>query len=401
MATNKKQKATELQVKYKNELNTQYCFTGLDRRDLKIIFYLLAQFRYSKHNVLTFLINDIFDQCNLDRHHTSASDLMDYFDSDDIAANSLIARIANVRVLTQSPETKCACHMFSFKVDRINKTVSVYIDLLFREMISGLSKEFTTFDFDEFIQLKSIYSMNLYRKLSQFNATGKFRIIFSDDKNGTRDEKIVNFMNMLGYTPDPQRPLSEELKYFNRKCLLPAIAELAGNPSSDKLGKREKAAFFEIKAANNLFLDPATFPQADQGKIRNLKKEARDAIILTSKAKGAPIYGYEINFKVKSGAKYSLEEAYRESLREERELDAADAKRIEDQRVEARAQALLKQLIKGQNFLTIPQDNESKTDCSVQSEPDELPFDVGHSLVKNRENRAIGEIEEEVCPFDV
>lgn len=97
----------------------------------------------------------------------------------------------------------------TFEINKETSTLIVSVNEKFSFILNELTKDFTRFELEEFVSLKSKYSKNLYRILKQFRSTGQVIITNIEDFKGKLD-----------------CPKSYEQKYFMLKVINPAIEEL-------------------------------------------------------------------------------------------------------------------------------------------------------------------------------
>lgn len=94
------------------------------------------------------------------------------------------------------------------EIDERNEQIKIAVNKDFSFLLNELSA-YTTFELDEYIDLDSKYSKNLYRLLKQFRLTGEMRIT-----------DIQEFREKLDC------PKKYSAKYFLSECIKPAVEEL-------------------------------------------------------------------------------------------------------------------------------------------------------------------------------
>ncbi len=116
----------------------------------------------------------------------------------------------------------------TFATDTINKRLIVAVNQRFKFILNDITKNFTRFELNEFIQLDSKYTKSLYRLLKQYRSTGryevdieKFRKVMDIPKSYTNRDVMSKVINMS---------LNELDCYFqNLKCE-PQYARKRGRP---------------------------------------------------------------------------------------------------------------------------------------------------------------------------
>lgn len=69
-----------------------------------------------------------------------------------------------------------------YRIDKDNETISIKINDEFKYILYSITSNFTRFELNEFIDLKSSYSKECYRHLKQFRSTGKWIVQIDEFK---------------------------------------------------------------------------------------------------------------------------------------------------------------------------------------------------------------------------
>lgn len=266
----------ELTVKIKNKFNETYSLEGFQKQDLNVFFYLLCIFKNSKTTKKTIQIRDIMNACNI--HHSDMS-LAEFKLK---LQQQIFMHIQKISLLVVDDSGERNIMIFPevfFSSDK--PEITVEIQQSFLEYISSFDEaQYTEFALSEIIKLKSIYSKNLYRLLSQFDHTGWYK-----------NMNLETFKKLLGC------PSTYDTRKFNERCFIPAISELAGSP--DKTGRATSDVYFYFVNIEYLFIDPNTItdPDAKQKHIEKAK-EIKDKIYIKDKnSPGQKQVGVELRFK--------------------------------------------------------------------------------------------------------
>lgn len=176
------QKENKLTVKYDNELN-RVAFHRLNAKKLNLFFTLAAKLKELKERKINFSFNELkkiikFEPTSKQRFITIIENL-------------------NKKMLTftlKSDDGNIIENYVLFTGYKINRVkqkleVSVNPDLMY--LINNLViREYTLFEHQEFVNIKSTYAKNCYRLLKQFRSTGfcklsieKFRDLLDIPKN--------------------------------------------------------------------------------------------------------------------------------------------------------------------------------------------------------------------------
>lgn len=135
----------------------------------------------------------------------------------------------------------------TFGIDTRNMTLTVGVNTQFAFVLNELTQNFTRFELDEFISLKSSYSKALYRLMKQYRTEGRYYITIEDFKekldvpNGYENRDIIQKI---------LNPAMKELtEYFNNLKLTKITSRKRGNPikAYEFTFKAEKALKTENK----------------------------------------------------------------------------------------------------------------------------------------------------------
>lgn len=179
-------------------------FTPLEHN---LLFSIFKDMKYNDDNVFYWTLDELKDM--LSSKNLTNEELVKI-------VQSLKNKFFNCHFEIILPLSDKYIHMFSymeFKYEDENKTkikgleieVADYALDIFKE----LKKNFTSFSIDTFKELRSSYSKNLFRFLSQYRSTGKYKVDYDEIRN------------LLGV------PKDYDYRYFNFKILQPTIKELS------------------------------------------------------------------------------------------------------------------------------------------------------------------------------
>lgn len=182
----------------------------------------LLDFTPLEHNLLFSIFKDMkYDDDNI--FYWTLDELKEMLPSKNLTNNELVKLVESLKtkffnchftiVLPRSDEF---IHIFSymkFIYDNDDKTkikgLEIKIADYALDIFKNLKKNFTSFSLDVFKELRSSYSKNLFRFLSQYASTGKYKVDYNEIRN------------LLGV------PKDYDYRYFNFKILQPAIKEIS------------------------------------------------------------------------------------------------------------------------------------------------------------------------------
>lgn len=207
-------------VKYHNYMNSLK-FTGFTVTDFNFLMALCSRIRDKDVNSVTFSFIELRDLTNYKK-----SNSINQFVTDLKKLNEKLMKI------TCSLETETEIIMFvlfpAFVVNKNEQTLTVSVNEKFKFILNELIKNFTRFDFKEFITLGSKYSKSLYRLLKQYRTTGKFEITVDDLKMKMDCPKSYNNKQFMQNIISPAVN-SLQTHFQNLKCE-PQYARKRGRP---------------------------------------------------------------------------------------------------------------------------------------------------------------------------
>lgn len=95
-----------------------------------------------------------------------------------------------------------------FEIDKEEKTLSVKVNQDFAYLLNSLTNNFTRFELEEFVELKSCYAKSCYRQLKRFRDTGWWKVSVADFRSLMDIPKSYSNAEM---TRKVLKPIEEEL----------------------------------------------------------------------------------------------------------------------------------------------------------------------------------------------
>lgn len=179
-------------------------FTPLEHN---LLFSIFKDMKYDDDNVFYWTLDEIKEM--LSSKNLTNAELVKIVES-------LKNKFFNCHFTIILPRSDEFIHIFSymkFIYDDDDKTrikgLEIKIADYALDIFKELKKNFTSFSIDTFKNLKSSYSKNLFRFLSQYASTGKYKVDYNEIRN------------LLGV------PKDYDYRYFNFKILQPTIKELS------------------------------------------------------------------------------------------------------------------------------------------------------------------------------
>lgn len=181
-------------VVYHNDFNSTINLSNLTVLESNILFSLIKDFKYDDDQVLFFW---------------AFSELKDFVKSTNATNEKIVSLIESLK---SKIGNKLFVYMeFEYYEDNKDKIKGLEVELNLESirLFKGLKSHFTTFDLEEYKELKSTYSKAIFRLLSQFSVIGKLKIDYH------------RFRELLGI------PTSYNYAIFNSHILKPSVKELS------------------------------------------------------------------------------------------------------------------------------------------------------------------------------
>ena len=160
----------------------------------------------------------------------------------------------NMEVETDSKIIQFALFPY-FEIDKDTYTLTVEVNSKFAYLLNSLSNNFTRFELEEFVNLKSSYSKACYRQLKRFRHTGWWKVSVSDFRTLL---DIPTSYNNAEVTRKVLKPIETELTPLFKNLTIDIIRD------EHKRGKPIKAYHFywdeEVRYNDTLSFDPAEPP---------------------------------------------------------------------------------------------------------------------------------------------
>ncbi len=187
-------------VKYNNYLNALE-FKGFTASDYDFLMYLCAVMRDQDEDIITLSLNEIKRLVNYDMH-VSTEEFGKLLES-------MNKKLMQITASVKDGSRTIQFVLFpTFISDFKTNTLTVRVNPDFKYLLNELTKNFTMFELQEFIELNSKYSKTLYRLLKQYRNTGEYHV------------NVDELRKLLGC------PESYPNNIFMSQVIAPAVKEL-------------------------------------------------------------------------------------------------------------------------------------------------------------------------------
>lgn len=148
-------------VKYHNDMN-KVALAGFNEKELNLFFSLIYLTKDKKSTLITIPFSELKELSeNEDRNK-------DRFIK---SLHNINKKLASLSYQIESEELLCTFSLFNtFLINKKEKTLSVEVNSMFAYLLNDLIGNFTKFELENFVKLKSIYSKNLFKLLKQWES---------------------------------------------------------------------------------------------------------------------------------------------------------------------------------------------------------------------------------------
>ena len=191
-----------MEVKYHNNLNNvslrKFTASELD------LFMVLCHKMYNQNmKKVVYTFEELRELTNF-----SSTDMKDFVDVLDTTYNKLIQ--TNIRIGDNVKWTRFVLFT-EYTVDTEEKIVTIQVNEKFQWVLNQLTQNFTIFELEQFLDLRSSYSKECYRRLKRFRDTG-FWIVKIDEFRRLLD--IPESYRMCDIDQKVLKPIKTELKQY-------------------------------------------------------------------------------------------------------------------------------------------------------------------------------------------
>lgn len=158
-------------TKYHNDLNT-VALRKFNSVELDLFISICTQMKDKETKIITFNFEDLKDLAEFSS--TDTRDLIKYLDT-------IYKKLIETSIKLGDEKKWTRFVLFNeFTIDTLEKYVSIQINDKFKWILNEISSNFTKFELKEFVNLKSSYSKECYRRLKQYRFTGVWKVNIED-----------------------------------------------------------------------------------------------------------------------------------------------------------------------------------------------------------------------------
>lgn len=224
-------------VKYNNKMN-EIKFKNFTPIELDLLMTICSKMKEKDLEIIEFSFEKLRKLSNYDPKQSNKKFIKDL--------EKTYKKLINLDFRIETEDKIIGFVLFSkYEIDLKKQTVTIGVNPEFKFILNNFSKIYTRFELQEFINLKSKYSKECYRRLKQFRSTGKWNI------------SIEKFKELLDI------PENYKMCEINRTVLTPIKAELSPlfkNLQIEKIKKKGAYAGRGNKVTHIVF----TFEKEDE-----------------------------------------------------------------------------------------------------------------------------------------
>lgn len=205
-------------VKYNNKMN-EIKFKNFTPIELNLLMTICSKMKEKDLEIIEFSFDQLKKISNYDSTKSTKRFITDL--------EKTYKKLINLDFRIETEDKIIGFVLFSkYEIDFRKQTVTIGVNPEFKFILNNFSKLYTRFELQEFINLKSKYSKECYRRLKQFRNTGEWNI------------SIEKFKELLDI------PENYEMRDINKRVLKPIIEELTPLLKNLKIEKlRKKGAY--------------------------------------------------------------------------------------------------------------------------------------------------------------
>lgn len=205
-------------IKYNNKMN-EVKFKNFTPIELNLLMTICSKMKEKDLEIIEFSFDQLKKISNYDSTKSTKRFIADL--------EKTYKKLINLDFRIETEDKIIGFVLFSkYEIDFKKQTVTIGVNPEFKFILNNFSKLYTRFELQEFINLKSKYSKECYRRLKQFRNTGEWNI------------SIEKFKELLDI------PENYEMRDINKRVLKPIIEELTPLFKNLKIEKlRKKGAY--------------------------------------------------------------------------------------------------------------------------------------------------------------
>ena len=151
-------------VKYNNDFNNQ-ALRNFSSEELNLLMTIFHKLRDQSINILEYSFYDLKKIINLEKHMTTKE-----FTNTIMNVNK---KLLALNYIYREDNTITQMAIFkTFKIKLKDQVLMISLNEDFRFLLNDFNREWTRFELEEFVKLKSSYTKEFYRRMKQFRKTG-------------------------------------------------------------------------------------------------------------------------------------------------------------------------------------------------------------------------------------
>lgn len=188
-------------VKYSNHMN-KVRFRDFNPVELNLLMTICSKMKEKELEIIEFSFEKLKELSNYDNTQSTKKFVSDL--------EKTYKKLINLDFRIETEDKIIGFVLFSeYEIDLNKKTVKIGVNPKFKFILNDFTKLYTRFELQEFLDIKSKYAKECYRRLKQFKSTGIWKITIEDFKD------VFSI------------PKSYKMRDIDKKILNPILEELS------------------------------------------------------------------------------------------------------------------------------------------------------------------------------
>lgn len=159
-------------VKYNNTMN-KISFNSFKAIELDLFMYICSKMKEKEDKKITLSFHQIKRIINYNQNDKR---FISYLES-------IYTKLINLNFRIETDLKIITFILFTtYEIDKQEQTITIGVNSDFSWMLNNLTDSFTRFELEEFINLRSIYAKEFFRRMKQYNFTGLWRVSLEEFK---------------------------------------------------------------------------------------------------------------------------------------------------------------------------------------------------------------------------
>ena len=188
-------------VKYENQFNN-VALRDFTSNQLDLLMAISSRMKEKNQDYMEFEFDYLKSLIKLEKNYTNEEFIKEI--------TTVNKKLLSLNFMFETPKEIIQFALFSyFAINKDTLTLKVQVNPKFSFLLNDLSSNFTRFELEEFVNFKSSYTKEFYRRMKQFRTTGTWNVSIENFK---RLLDIPNSYKMSDIDTRVLNPIKKELK---------------------------------------------------------------------------------------------------------------------------------------------------------------------------------------------